>query len=87
MTELTEDQYPALRLYLPIQRGNVRISNLTVINAIIHIAETGRKWRTVYTRMRRWADGGVLDQVFDGLQENYRIRIRIESFGLDRTTP
>lgn len=97
MTELTEEQYPALQPYLPVQRGNVRISNLTIINAIIHVAETGCKWRalpehfgkwyTVYTRMRRWADAGVLDRLFVALQENYQICIRIESLGLDRTTP
>ena len=97
MTELTEDQYPALRPYLPVQRGNVLISNLTIINAIIHVAETGCKWRalperfgkwyTVYTRMRRWADAGVLDRLFEGLQKHYQIDIRIEALGLDRIAP
>ena len=97
MTELTEEQYPALHPYLPVQRGNVLVSNLTIINAIIHVAETGCKWRalperfgkwyTVYTRMRRWADTGVLDRLFDGLEEHYQIRIRIEALGLDRIAP
>jgi transposase len=59
----------------------VRISNLTVINAILFVAESGCKWRTlpprfgkwhtVYTRMRRWADAGVLEQFFDALQEHH----------------
>ena len=97
MPELTEEQYPALHPYLPVQRGNVVVSNLTIINAIIHVAETGCAWRalperfgkwyTVHARMRRWADTGVLDRLFDGLQEHYGIRVRIESLGLDRTTP
>lgn len=75
----------------------MRISNLTVINAIIHVAETGCKWRalpehfgkwfTVYTRMRRWADAGVLDRLFEGLQKHYEIDIRIEALGLDRIAP
>ena len=93
----TEEQYPALRSYLPGQRGNVANSHPAAINAIIHVAETGCAWRAlperlgkrymIYTRMRRCADAGVLGQLFDGLQEHYGIRVRIESLGLDRITP
>ena len=65
--------------YLSVQRGNVRVSNLTVINAILlspkmavnggpcrHVLASGAR---VYTRMRRWADAGVLDRLFDALQD------------------
>jgi len=48
--------------YLPVQRGNGRVSNLTVINVILFVAGNGckwcalpprfGKWHTVYTRMR-----------------------------------
>ena len=63
MNEITEKQYALIQPYLPVQRGNVRVSNLMVINAILFVAENGCKWRalpprlgkwyTVYTRMRR----------------------------------
>ena len=32
--------------YLSVQRGNVRVSNLTVINAILFVTENGCKWPT-----------------------------------------
>lgn len=48
---------------LPRQRGNVTLSNLDVLNAILYVAEHGCKWRglpvrfgnwhTIYTRMNR----------------------------------
>lgn len=85
MKEIKYEQYALIRPYLPVQRGNVRISNLTVINAILFVAENGCKWRdlpprfgkwhTVYMRMRRWTDAGVLDRLFDALQEHHMIRV------------
>ena len=76
--ELTEAQYARIAPCLPVQRGNVRLSNLQVLNAILYVAEQGCKWRglpqrfgnwhTVYTRMNRWAKNGVLDRVFAHLQ-------------------
>ena len=30
---------------LPVQRGNVSLSNLQVLNAILYVAEHGCKWR------------------------------------------
>ena len=63
---------------LPRQRGNVSLSNLQVLNAILYVAEHGCKWRglpprfgrwhTIYTRMNRWSRNGVLDRVFTELQ-------------------
>ena len=32
MNEITENQYALIQPYLPVQRGNVRISKLTVLN-------------------------------------------------------
>ena len=74
MMRLTEDQYEVIRPLMPVQRGNVRIGNLEVINAVLFVAENGCKWRalparfgnwhTIYTRLRRWAAAGVLDRVF-----------------------
>ena len=30
---------------LPLQRGNVRLTNLQILNAILYVAEQGCKWR------------------------------------------
>ena len=94
--EITETQYLRIAPVLPRQRGNVKMSNLTLLNAILYVAEQGCKWRglpqrfgnwhTIYTRMNRWAKSGVLDAVFEQLQREQIVRIRIESVALDSTT-
>jgi transposase len=96
MMSLTEEQYEMIRPLMPVQRGNVRIGNLDVINAVLYVAENGGKWRglperfgnwhTIYTRLRRWAEAGVLDRLFQALQEHRLIRIRVECVGLDSTS-
>ena len=43
--ELTKAQYERIAPLLPVQRGNVRVSNLHVLNAILYVAEHGCKWR------------------------------------------
>ena len=93
--ELTEAQYARIAACLPVQRGNVRLSNLQVLNAILYVAEHGCKWRglpprfgpwhTVYTRMNRWAKNGVLDRVFAHLQREQLLRVRLEAVALDST--
>jgi transposase len=93
--ELTENQYLRISDCLPRQRGNVRLSNLQVINAILHVAEHGCKWRglpkrlghwhTIYTRMNRWSKAGVLDRVFTRLQQEQIIALKLEAVSLDST--
>ena len=83
--ELTQSQYERIADCLPRQRGNVSLSNLAVLNAILYVAEHGCKWRglpkrfgswhTIYTRMNRWAKAGVLDRVFVALQQEQIIRV------------
>ena len=94
--EITEEQYARIKDSLPVQRGNVSLTNLQVLNAILYVAEQGCKWRglpkrfgrwhTIYTRMNRWAKNGVLDRVFEKLQLEQIVRIRIEAFSLDSTS-
>ena len=93
--ELTEAQYERIAPLLPVQRGNVRISNLQVLNAILYVAEHGCKWRglpprfgrwhTIYTRMNRWSKSGVLDRVFEHLQKEQLIRLKLEAVSMDST--
>ena len=94
--EITEGQYQKIADSLPRQRGNVSMSNLQVINAMLYVAEHGCKWRglpksmgnwhTIYTRMNRWSKAGVLDRVFAQLQQEQILAIRFEVVSLDSTT-
>ena len=93
--ELTEAQYERIAPWLPVQRGNVRVSKLHLLNAILYVAEQGGKWRglplrfgrwhTIYTRMNRWAKTGVLDRVFPHLQKGQLVRVKLEAVSLDST--
>ena len=93
--EITEAQYLRIEPSLPRQRGNVSLSNLQVLNALLYVAEQGCKWRglpkrfgnwhTLYTRMNRWSKNGVLDRVFERLQRERIVRIKIEAVKLDST--
>ena len=53
--EITEEQYRRIEPVLPRQRGNVSMSNLTVLNAILYVAEQGCKWRGADTTHRELA--------------------------------
>ena len=65
--EITEAQFKRIEHCLPTQRGNVSMSNLNLLNAILYVAEHGCKWRglperfgnwhTIYTRMNRCVQG------------------------------
>jgi len=77
-------------------RGNVSLTNLQLINAMLHVVEHGCKWRglpkhfgywhTIYTRRNRWSTAGVLGRVFARLQAEQILAIRIECVNLDSTT-
>ena len=41
--ELTEEQYAHMKESFPVQRGNVKLTNLQVLNAILYVAEHGCK--------------------------------------------
>ena len=63
---------------------------------MLYVLEHGCKWRglpkrfgnwhTIYTRMNRWSKSGVLDRIFERLQLEQIVRIRIEAFSLDSTS-
>ena len=83
--QITEKQYEKIAKYLPTQRGNVSMTNLQLINAILYVTENGCKWRalpetygnwhTIYVRMNRWSKNGVLSRVFAALQTEGIIQI------------
>jgi transposase len=93
--KITAQEFKLIEDLLPKQRGNVSLSNLQVLNAILYVAEHGCKWRglpkkfgnwhTVYTCANRWAKKGVLDRVFCALQANDTINIQVDHVSLDST--
>jgi transposase len=93
--KITSADFKVIEKLLPKQRGNVSISNLQVLNAVLYVAEHGCKWRglpkkfgnwhTIYTRANRWAKQGVLDHVFAALQDNDIINIQVDHVSLDST--
>ena len=93
--EISEAQFSCIDSELPRQRGNVRVTNLQFLNALLYVAEQGCKWRglpkrfgpwhTIYTRMNRWSKNGVLDHVFERLQREQIVRIKIEVVNMDST--
>jgi len=93
---ITSEQFERIAPYLPRQRGNVSMGNHQVVNAILYVTENGCKWRalpksygkwhTVYVRMNRWSKAGVLQRLFEALQVEGVIQIKMESLCLDSTT-
>ncbi len=96
MKQTAAKQYAKIRPFLPVQRGNVRISTVDFINAVLHVLENGckrrtlperfGKWSTVYARFRRWSRSGVLERLFAALREQEAAGEDAECFGLDSTS-
>ena len=94
--ELNNSHYEQISDCFPRQRGNVSLDNLTVLNAILHVAENGCKWRslpahfgswhTIYMRMSRWAKSGILNRVFSKLQQQQILSVKFDVPCLDSTS-
>ena len=94
--QITQEQYEKIAKYFPRQCGNVSMSNLQLINAILYVTENDCKWRalpetygnwhTIYVRMNRWSKNGVLSRVFAALQTEGIIQINVEVVCLDSTS-
>jgi transposase len=94
--QLTQKQYDRIASCFPTQRGNVSLDNLNVINAVLYVLENGCKWRrlpkefgnwhSIYTRMNRWSKNGTLNRIFERLQREQLVTIKIEAVSLDSTS-
>ena len=92
--EITQEQYKRIADAFPKHRGNVKVSNRQILNAVLYILEHGCKWRglpkrfgnwhTIYVRFNRWSRRGVIQQVFERLAEEQLIDPDV--LGLDSTT-
>ena len=68
------NQYEKIKHLLPVQRGNVTVDNMTFINALLYICESGCKWRqlpkeygywhVIYKRFNRWVKTGIISKLF-----------------------
>ncbi len=78
--EITEEQYQQVAHLFPVQRGNVKRSNLPALNAFLYLAEQGCKWRglperygpwhTIYMRWQRWNQQGALPGFLPGCRKS-----------------
>jgi len=72
--EIDNGQYERLKHILPVQRGNVTVENMTLINALLYMCENGCKWRrlpkeygnwhVIYKRFNRWVKAGIIERLF-----------------------
>ena len=95
MKQTAAKQYAKIRPFLPVQRGNVRIPNIAIINAVLYVLENGckrralperfGKWQMVYARFRRWSRSGMLERLFAALREPHAPGGDANCFGLDST--
>ena len=75
--KLNESQYRRIAKLLPVQRGNVKIDNRDMLNALIYRCKNGCSWRdmpkefghwhVIYMRFSRWTRNGVLERVYAAL--------------------
>ena len=52
--EITAGYFNRIEAFLPVQRGNVSLTSLQVVNAILYVAENGSEWRAVPKRLGNW---------------------------------
>ena len=50
----TQAEYEFIWHIFPKQRGNVSLDNLSVLSAILHVAEQGYKWRGLPSHFGNW---------------------------------
>jgi transposase len=92
--ELTDKQYKRIAVLLPKQRGNVKIDNRTMLNALIYRCKNGCSWRdlprelghwhVIYMRFSRWTHNGVMDRVYAALSaEGFK---NVPKYDLDSTS-
>src|SRR3981081_3897559 len=70
--EITEAQYERIKDALPVQRGNVRLSNLQVLNAVLHADESLVQERRSRSGIREVAVGA------DRADQDRGVRARLD---------
>ena len=72
MKHITAKQYAKIHPYLPVQRGNVRISSIVFINALPYVLDNGCKRRAL---LESWDEPVAnaplaMDRAYEGEPEN-----------------
>ena len=93
--ELTHSQYERIAPHLAGPAGQCKDFEPAGVQFRLYVAEHGSKWRGLparignwhasYARMNRWSKNGVLDQVFEFLQREQIVRIKLEAVSMDST--
>ena len=52
--EITTEQYERIEHCFPKPHGKLRYDHLSILNAILYIAENGAKWRRLPERYGHW---------------------------------
>jgi transposase len=92
--KLTDKQYKRIAGLLPKQRGNVKIDNRTMLDALIYRCKNGCSWRdmpkefgnwhVIYMRFSRWTQNGVMESVYAALsKEGFQ---NVPKYDLDSTS-
>ncbi|MDD3470144.1 MAG: transposase [Thermoguttaceae bacterium] len=91
--KITKRQFEKIKRVFPKSRGSVQIDHFAMINILLYVMENGCKWRalpkefgnwhTVYMRMRRWAENGVLFDLFEALQKDLNLDIDTSALPLE----
>ncbi len=78
---LSDEQFEAIKRYLPYTHERLRCDDLRVISGIIFVLKRGLQWRdapreygipkTLYNRFIRWSRMGVFDKIFASLVEKH----------------
>ena len=92
---ISRSQFKRIRHLLPKPRGSRRISHYRLLNALAYMASNGCKWRalpehfgpwhTIYMRLYRWVQSGVLAEVLSHLQQHRLSRWCVQALSLDST--
>jgi len=95
--ELTESQYERIKDALPVHRGNVSLSNLQVLNAVLYVAEQGcMAWSSealwplahdLYADeplVQGWRPGPGVREVAGRADRPHQARSRVSGFDLDQ---
>ena len=93
---LTKKQFKKIKYLMPKSRKRPVVSNYRFMCALLYMIENGCKWRalpekygkwhTIYMRFSRWSKKGIINQIFEKLQEMNIIDNRTEVYCLDSTS-
>lgn len=76
---ITKQQFNKIRKFIPVRKHAKRLDDLKVLSAIIlviryglpwrQIPEIYGKWKSIYSRFRRWSKLGIIKKIFISLTE------------------